>query len=61
MGKRELWFFIFLIGALLFNWPLLDIFSLSLEYYLFGVWGAFIVLVGIFISVRRRRKTDINV
>lgn len=49
MGNKELWPFLFLLGTLLLNWPFLDIFSLSLPYYLFSVWGLFIAAVGIFV------------
>ena len=44
MNNREVWVFLFLLGLLLFNWPFLDIFSLSLPYYLFGLWGLFILV-----------------
>jgi len=54
MGNKELWSFLFLIGTLLFNWPLLDIFSLSLPYYLFSVWGLFIVVVSLSIALSKR-------
>lgn len=54
MNNKELWPFIFLIGALLFNWPFLEIFSLSLPYYLFGIWGIFIIVTGIIITMVRR-------
>lgn len=40
----------FLIGILLLNWPFLAIFGLSLPHYLFGVWGIFIIIIGIFIK-----------
>ncbi len=50
MNNRELWIFLFLLGTLLLNWPFLDIFGLSLPYYLFGFWGLFILAVGFFIS-----------
>ncbi len=49
MDNRELWAFLFILGTILLNWPFLDIFSLSLPYYLFGVWGLFIIAVGLFI------------
>ena len=45
MGNKELWFFLFFFGVFLFNWPFLEIFEHSLPYYLFIVWGAFIVVV----------------
>jgi hypothetical protein len=54
MGNKELWSFLFLLGTLLFNWPFLDIFSLSLPYYLFGVWGLFIIVVSLSIAHSKR-------
>ncbi|MDA8104113.1 MAG: hypothetical protein M0Z71_01910 [Nitrospiraceae bacterium] len=53
MNNRERWFFLFLVGTLLFNWPFLSIFSLSLPFYLFGLWAAFIIVISLFI-----RKTN---
>ncbi len=61
MNSKELLPFLFLIGMLLFNWPFLDIFSISLPYYLFSVWGFFIVAVGVLITLTRRHKTDKDV
>jgi len=57
MGNKELWFFLFLCGVLLFNWPFLEIFDLSLPFYLFGVWGAFIIAVGFFIKKMNRQSS----
>ncbi len=56
MGNKELWFFLFLCGVLLFNWPFLEIFDLSLPYYLFGLWGAFIIVVGMLIRKMNRQS-----
>ncbi len=56
MDNKELWAFLFLIGTLLFNWPLLGIFNLSLPFYIFAAWGLFIVAVGLFISRTKRMK-----
>ncbi len=56
MNSRELLPFLFLIGMLLFNWPLLDIFGMSLPYYLFGAWGLFIIVVGLLITVTRKEN-----
>jgi hypothetical protein len=56
MKTTELWFFIFLLGVLLFNWPFLDIFSLSLQYYLFGIWALFILFIGFFVSRSTKEK-----
>jgi hypothetical protein len=54
MGNKEIWFFLFFFGVLLFNWPFLEIFDLSLPYYLFVVWGVFIILVGV--AIRKMNK-----
>jgi len=53
MWNREVWFFLFIFGTFLFNWPFLEIFYPSLPFYLFGVWALFIVIVKLFIG-----KTD---
>ena len=57
MGNKELWFFLFLCGVLLFNWPFLEIFDLYLPYYLFGVWGALIIAVGFFIKKMNKQSS----
>ena len=57
MGNKELWFFLFLCGVLLFNWPFLEIFDLSLPFYLFGVWGALIIAVGFVIKKMNRQSS----
>jgi hypothetical protein len=54
MNSKEIWLFLFLVGTLLFNWPFLVIFGLKLPYYLFGVWGIFIVVINIFIKKTSR-------
>jgi hypothetical protein len=56
MKNKEVWFFLFFLGTLLFNWPFLDIFSLTLPAYLFGTWGLFIFIVGISINKLGREK-----
>lgn len=61
MNNKELWLFVFLCGILLFNWPFLDIFSLSLPSYLFGFWGLFILIIGFFITMIMKQKIDRNV
>jgi hypothetical protein len=42
MGTNERWVFLFVLGTLLFNWPILSIFHRSLPYYLFAAWGVFL-------------------
>lgn len=43
--KRDIWVFLFCLGALLFGVPFLSIFQDSLPYYLFIIWFCFIGLI----------------
>ncbi len=43
--KRDIWVILFLLGLLLFGWPLITIFRDNLAAYLFAAWAAFIVLI----------------
>jgi len=56
MASRELWVFLFFLGVLLFNWPLLKIFGFSLPYYLFTVWGIFIAATALIITIKRKQQ-----
>ena len=56
MNNKEVWFFIFACGTLFFNWPFLDMFDVTLPYYLFGLWALFIACVGIFIFATKTGK-----
>ena len=42
---RDVWFFLFFLGALLFGWPLISIFKSGLAAYLVIVWIVFIALI----------------
>lgn len=43
--KRDIWIFLFVLGALVFSWPLMTIFRENLAVSLFVVWLVFIVLM----------------
>lgn len=58
MKNKEVWPFIFLLGLLFFNWPLMDIFEPVLPYYLYTVWILFILGIGLLATIRIR--TDKN-
>ena len=45
MKNTEIWVFIFLLGLLSFNWPLLEIFHTEVVAYLFVTWLLFIMLI----------------
>ena len=45
MKNTEIWVFIFSLGVLSMNWPLLEIFHIDVAEYLFVTWFLFIVLV----------------
>jgi len=52
--RRDVWFFLFFIGILLFGWPLMSIFRSGLATYLFVIWLLFIVLIYLATKVTER-------
>ena len=61
MIGNEIWPFLFFLGLLFLNWPFLDLFKPYLPYYLFFVWGLFILIVGLLIShvAGKKRRDDV--
>ena len=57
MSNKEIWFFLFFFGVLLFNWPFLEVFDLSLPYYLFIIWGVFIIVVIVVIKKMNKQSS----
>jgi len=53
--RRDVWFFLFFLGVLLFGWPLMSIFRNGMAIYLFTVWLVFIVLI-LIISIFSERE-----
>ncbi len=45
MKRTEIWVFIFILGLVGLNWPLLEIFRRETVVYLFGVWIVIIALI----------------
>ena len=61
MNNKEFWVFLFFLGTFLFNWPFLDIFNMVLPVYFLGVWGLFILVVYVVVTVSEKRGKDGNV
>ena len=61
MNSKEFWVFLFFLGTLLFNWPFLDIFNMVLPYYFLGVWGLFILVVCIVVTINEKTRKDSDV
>ena len=61
MKNKEVWPFIFLIGLLAFNWPMIDLFEAVLPYYLYSTWVLFIVVIGVLSTVKGRAEKNKNV
>jgi hypothetical protein len=53
--KQDILIFLFVIGLLLFTWPLISIFQSGLSVYLFIVWGLFIVMLFLAATFSDRR------
>lgn len=45
MKNTEIWVFIFILGLLFLNWPVLEIFRIEVVGYLFVFWAIFIGLI----------------
>ncbi len=43
--RRDVWIFLFVLGALFFSWPIMSIFGDSLVSSLFVIWLLFIVCI----------------
>jgi apolipoprotein N-acyltransferase len=57
MEKNEIWIFIFTVGLIGLNWPLLEIFHTDVAEYLFAFWLIFIILIA-FAVYRTEDKKD---
>ena len=54
--RRDVWFFLFFLGAVLFGWPIMSIFRYGLATYLFIVWLLFIVFI--FVATKFSDRED---
>lgn len=50
---KDIGIFLFFLGIILFNWPIMSIFKHHLSIYLFFAWFIFIVLVLISTAVKK--------
>ncbi len=53
---RDFSIFLFVLGLILFNWPLISMFGQDLLKYFFGVW--FIYIIFILVGTRYKNKRD---
>jgi hypothetical protein len=54
MHSKELWPFVFLLGLLFFNYPILDLVDVALPNYLYSAWAIFILMIGLLETLRQR-------
>jgi hypothetical protein len=57
-GDKEIWPFVSILGLVIFNWPLLEIFREEIAYYLFLLWAVFIILLAFITRRGDAGKTD---
>jgi hypothetical protein len=55
--SRDIWIFLFALGVILFNWPLMSIFRYGISRYLFLAWFIFIALIFI-ATIYKRNKNN---
>lgn len=60
MEKNEIWIFIFTLGLIGLNWPLLEIFYADVTEYLFAFWFIFIILIALAVSRTEDKKAKGN-
>lgn len=53
---RDIWYFIFALGVILFTWPILSIFKDSLPAYFFIIWLVYIIIV--FVTSKSSERED---
>jgi hypothetical protein len=54
MHSKELWPFLFLLGLLVFNYPVMDLVKVALPYYLYTAWALLIIIIGLLVTLRER-------
>jgi hypothetical protein len=54
--RKDIWYFIFAFGVLLFTWPILSIFRDSLPAYFFIIWLVYIVII--FVTSKSSDRED---
>jgi hypothetical protein len=54
MHSKEIWAFVFLLGLLGFNYPIMDLVKVTLPYYLYTLWALLILIIGILVTIRER-------
>lgn len=52
MHSKEIWPFLFLVGMLLFNYPIMEIVQPVHGYYLYLVWAVLIFIIGFLVTAR---------
>lgn len=55
--KRDIWIFLFVLGAVLFSWPVVSIFKYDLSKYFFMAWLIFIALI-FFATIYSKKKNN---
>jgi hypothetical protein len=57
-GDKEIWPFVSILGLVIFNWPLLEIFREEIASYLYLLWAVFIILLAFVTRSRDVAKKD---
>lgn len=58
MHSKELWPFIFLLGLLVFNYPVMDLVKMALPFYLYAAWALLILVIGLLVTIRDRGEKE---
>ncbi|UCD35820.1 MAG: hypothetical protein JSU90_03020 [Nitrospiraceae bacterium] len=53
---KDLWVFLFFLGAVLFGWPIISMFGHHVAFYLFSAWITLIIFVFLAARADKRRE-----
>jgi hypothetical protein len=53
---KDLWLFIFFLGLLFLNYPIMKLAEEILPYYLYVVWAVLILIIGLVSTIREYRE-----
>jgi hypothetical protein len=56
MRHGDLWVFLFFLGLILFNWPVISVFAAAQPYAIFALWAAFIAVTALLSYIVGRER-----
>lgn len=58
MHRKELWPFVFFLGVLSVNYPILEMVHIPMLYYLYGTWAGLILIIAVATAIAGKGGGD---